>query len=203
MTNSNKRFFDKKRNESYYKKKIELKVRARSYFKLENIDKKFNFINPNMSIIDLGCAPGAWLEYINNKLKDKKFDLIGIDLLEVRNQFQFKNTKVIYDDFNNILDHINEDKKFDLVLSDLAQEFSGNDITDRGRCHKLNVETLNFSKVHLRKGKNLVFKSFYGKDYDGSVLPLAKVMFNRIVELKPLSSQKKSSEFYVICLEKK
>ena len=202
MTNSKKTFIEMRKKENYTKKREKLKFRARSYFKIEQIDKKFNLVKENFKILDLGCAPGAFLEYINNKLKYKNFELFGFDILEVKNQFEFNNTKIINDSFENISDYFNEEN-FDLILCDIAEEFSGNKISDRGKVHKINLRVLELSQSYLKKNSNLVFKSFYGDDYDKYVLKYCKKLFSRIVEFKPKSSQKKSSEFYVVCLKKK
>ena len=69
MTKSLKERQSSRRNEGYYKEARKLNVRARSYFKLEQIDTKFNLIKEDMKILDLGCAPGGWLEYLDKKLK--------------------------------------------------------------------------------------------------------------------------------------
>ena len=202
MTNSKRTFIEMRKKENFTKKKDKLKVRARSYFKLEQIDNKFNLVKENFKILDLGCAPGAFLEYINKKLLGKNFNAVGFDILEVKNQFEFSNTKVINDSFENISDYF-EKEEFDLILCDIAEEFSGNKNADRGRVHKINLKVIDISKKYLKKNSNLVFKSFYGDDYDNFVLKKAKSTFERVVEYKPISSQKKSSEFYVVCLNKK
>lgn len=196
MTKSKKDFFVKRKKENYYKEAKKIDVRARSYFKLEQIDKKYDLISDNMHIIDLGCAPGGWLEYIDKKIKSGK--VIGIDLLELKKQNEFsKNIQIIEDDFANIEEYINE--KFDLILSDMAPEFSGKPELDKGRTHKLNLKTLEFSKKYLKTTGNLVFKSFEGEDFE-YVIKKAKEMFEMVKEYKPLSSQKKSAETFVVCI---
>lgn len=199
MTKSRKTFSMIRKKEGFYKEAKKINVRARSYFKLEQIDIKFNVIKENMHIIDLGCAPGGWLEYIDKKITNGK--VIGIDLLEIKKQQEFsENIQIIEDDFANIEDYTNE--QFDLVLSDMAPEFSGKSELDRGRTHKLNLQTINFCKEHLKKEGNLVFKSFEGEDLP-HVRKKAKEIFKEIKEFKPKSSQKKSAEVFVICLNKK
>lgn len=196
MTKSKKDFFIKRKKENYYKKAKKKEVRARSYFKLEQIDKKYNIISDNMNIIDLGCAPGGWLEYIDKKIKTGK--IVGIDLLEVKKPKEFsENVEIIEDDFNNIENYIQN--KFDLILSDMAPEFSGKPELDKGRTHKINLKTLEFAKKYLKTTGNLVFKSFEGEDLE-QVTKKAKKMFEMVKEFKPHSSQKKSSETFIICI---
>ena len=199
MTHSRKDFSYKKNKEIFYKDAKNKNIRARSYFKLQQINEKFNLTRNNLDIIDLGASPGGWLQYIDEKIK--KGNIIGIDILEIRNTHQFSNNiSIIEDDFNNI-EHYNLGK-FDLVLSDMAPEFSGDSKTDRGRTHKLNISVMEFCKKHLKEGGNCVFKSFEGEDLQ-YVTNTARNLFQEIKHFKPKSSLKKSSEAFIICLNKK
>ncbi len=201
MTNSPQDFKAKRQKENYYKQAKQKNVRARSYFKLEQINNKFNLIKSGTNIIDLGAAPGGWLEYIDSIVKTGT--IYAIDLLEIKKHHEFsENVEIIEDDFANIKEYIEEDFQFDLVLSDMAPEFSGNSKMDRGRTHKLNLDVLNFCNEHLKKGGNCVFKSFEGEDLP-FVRKKAKKLFKQIKEYKPMSSQKKSAETFIICLNKK
>lgn len=199
MTKTYADHISKRKKETFYKKAKEMNLRARSYFKLEQIENKYKLIHNNMKILDLGCAPGSWLQLIDSKVENAK--IVGIDLLEVKKQQEFsKNVEIIEDDFNNIEDYI--DYKFDLILSDMAPEFSGKSAFDKGRTHKLNLLTIDFSKNHLKKGGNLAFKSFEGEDLD-HVRNIARKNFKYIKEFKPESSQKKSAEVFIICFSRK
>lgn len=203
MTNSGKIYSSSRKKEYYYKEAKKHNVRARSYFKLEQINKKYELLKENQKIIDLGCAPGGWLEYIDKTLKDA--EIMGIDLLEVKNQKEFsKNIKIIEDNFNNIEEYIDKEdiEYFDLIISDMAPEFSGNSGLDRGRTHKLNLETIKFANKYLKKNGILVFKSFEGEDLE-YVRNTAKKIFKQVKEFKPKSSQKKSAEVFEICFWKK
>ncbi len=203
MTQNSREYSRKRKKEYYYKEAKKINVRARSYFKLEQINKKFEILKEGQNIIDLGCSPGGWLQYIDRTLSNA--NIMGIDLLEVKKQNEFsKNIKIIEDDFNNIEDYIDTENKeyFDLILSDMAPEFSGNSSLDRGRTHKLNLETIKFAKKYLKKGGSLVFKSFEGEDLD-YVRNEVKKIFNKVIEYKPRSSQKKSAEVFEICQFKK
>ena len=202
MTISKKTFINKRRKEGYYKESKKLNVRARSYFKLEQIDRKYNLIKPFMSILDLGCAPGSWLEYIEKKLTGKRYYLTGIDLLEVKDKHKFgENTKIICDDFKYLSEyHSIED--FDLIVSDMSPEFCGDNQVDRGRCHKLNLKTIEYCETYLKKSGNLLFKTFEGEDLQ-YVRKRALEVFGIIKEYKPRSSKKVSSEVFIICFRKK
>ncbi|MDA3856006.1 MAG: RlmE family RNA methyltransferase [Candidatus Woesearchaeota archaeon] len=191
----------KKRNkEQYFKQAKEKKVRARSYFKLKQLNEKYELLKEGHTIIDLGAAPGGWLQYIDETLKTGK--IIGIDLLEIEKQKEFsEKIEIIEDDFNNIEEYLKEGEKFNLVLSDMAPEFSGNSQVDRGRTHKLNMITIEFCKKHLKQGGKLLFKSFEGEDLP-NVKKKAKEIFEVVKEFKPKSSQQKSCETFMMCFNK-
>ncbi len=189
----------KRKKETFYKKAKEMNLRARSYFKLEQVDKKYKLIHNNSKILDLGCAPGGWLQYIDSKIEIG--EIIGIDLLDVKKQHEFsKNITIIEDDFNNIEDY--NLGKFDLIVSDMAPEFSGKPAMDKGKTHKLNILTIDFAAIHLKKGGNLLFKSFEGEDLD-HVRNIARKNFKYIKEFKPQSSQQKSAETFIVGFSRK
>ena len=202
MTKSKSAFLNMRKKENFYKKAKKIKVRARSYFKLQQLNRKFDLIKNDMNILDLGCSPGAWIEYIEKKLNDKNYNVVGIDLLEIQKESEFSNkVKFICDDFENLEDYLEKDFKFDLILSDIAPEFSGNQNLDRGRVHKINLKVIDLSKKLLKKNKNLVFKTFDGEDLD-FVVKVAKKNFREIRFFKPKSSQKINSEIFIVCFKR-
>ncbi|MCA9487155.1 RlmE family RNA methyltransferase [Candidatus Woesearchaeota archaeon] len=197
MTKSFKNFSKQRKTEHFYKEAKKKEVRARSYFKLEQLDKKFSLIKENAKVLDLGCAPGGWLEYMDDKLEEA--ELVGIDLLPIKNKHLFsKKVSILEDDFYNLEDY--ELGAFDLVLSDMAPEFSGQSEVDRGRVHKINLDVLGLCKIHLKKGGTCAFKSFEGEDFD-KVLAKARKLFSSVKVFKPVSSQKKSAEVFVVCFD--
>ena len=199
MSKSRKTFYQNRKKENFYKQAKKQKVRARSYYKLEFIDKKFHIIKENNTILDLGCAPGGWVEYIDDKLENAK--IIGIDLLEVKNQHEFSDkVQIIQDDMKNFRQY--HDEEVDLILSDMAPEFSGDSKMDRGRTHQLNFLTLELAKDYLKKDGNLAFKTFEGEDLQ-DVRNKAREMFRIVKDYKPAASQKKSSEVFIMCFKKK
>jgi len=205
MTKSQKARGIERKREYYYKEAKKHNARARSYFKLEQINNKFELIKNDMRIIDLGCAPGGWLQYIDRQIEKAK--IFGIDLLEVKNQKEFSdNVEIIQDDFDEIEYYIKDEndkiQEFDLILSDMAPEYSGKAAMDKGVTHKLNLKTINFAKKYLKEGGNLAFKTFEGEDLD-YVRNRAKNVFHEVREFKPKSSQMKTPETFIICLNKK
>jgi len=122
-------------------------------------------------------------------------------LLKVDKQSEYSsNVKIIQGDFNLVL--IDPKDEFDLILSDMAPEFSGDSKVDRGRTHKLNLETIKLSKRLLKKKGSLVIKTFEGEDIK-LVREQMKKLFFEVRDYKPQSSKKGSSEFYIVGLKKK
>lgn len=198
MTNNKRAYFQIRGKEEYFKKKGNENVRARSYFKLEQLNHKYKLLKNNIKILDLGCAPGGWLELMDKKLEDAQ--IYGIDLLRVKDKQEFSSkVKIFQDDFNNLDEYV--DFEFDLILSDMAPEFSGKNSLDKGRTHKINLQTIDYSLKHLRVGGNLAFKTFEGEDLP-MVRKHAKKFFEEVKEFKPRSSQKKSAETFVVCFNK-
>lgn len=199
MSRKQGNYMNKRVKENFFKQSKELKVRARSYFKLEQLDNKFNLFEDVTDVLDLGCAPGGWTEYINKTYPHIK--IVGVDLLPIRHVHEFnENVEFIEDDFND-LEHYVKDRKFDLIISDMAPEFSGVSKIDRGRVHDMNHTTLQMCKKYLREGGNLAIKSFGGSDLAG-VRKVAQKLFKRIKEYKPHSSDQSSPEFFLVCFKR-
>ena len=201
MSRKQGNYMNKRVKENFFKKSKEINVRARSYFKLEQLDNKFKLFKDVHTVLDLGCAPGGWVQYINKT--HPHIAVTGVDLLPIRHQHEFnENTRFIEDDFHNLNDYLEENEQFDLIISDMAPEFSGDSKIDRGRVHDLNHTTLKLCDIYLKEGGNVVFKSFGGSDLEG-VRKVALRMFKEVKEYKPHSSDTKSPEFFIVCFHKK
>ena len=200
MSRKRTNYMNERVKEGFFKQSKKEDVRARSFYKLEQLDKKFKLFSNVNTVLDLGCAPGGWCEYVSKNYTNVK--IIGVDLLPIRRRHEFgKNVTFIEDDFNNLKEYV-QDQQFDLIISDIAPEFSGDSQIDRGRTHKANNETIELSKEFLQKGGNLIFKTFEGTGLD-DVRRNAKIQFREIKEFKPQSSQLKSSETFLVCLGRK
>jgi len=170
--------------------------RSRAVFKLIEINQKFKFLKNNLNIIDLGAAPGSWSQYSSKINKDGLN--IALDLLDIKN---IENCRVIKGDFTNPivqLDLINivKDKKFDLVLSDIAENSTGNKSLDSIRSNIITIEVMNFSLKCLKGGGTMLIKTFAGSGNE-EVVSLAKKYFSEYLFIKPSSSRKESKELYL------
>ena len=196
MSRKKSDYMNQRTKESFFKQSKKEDVRARSYFKIEQLDKKFDIFKDIKSVLDLGSAPGGWTEYVD-KL-NRGIQIVSVDLLPIRRKHEFsKNVEFIEDDFEE-LHHYVGDKKFDIVISDMAPEFSGDSQIDRGRVHQLNLKTIELSEKYLKKGGILAFKTFEGSGLF-EVRKVAKENFKDLKEFKPQSSQLKSAETFLVC----
>ncbi|MFX1315308.1 MAG: SAM-dependent methyltransferase [Promethearchaeota archaeon] len=203
------------RKDPHYKSAKLEGYRARSAYKLIDIQKKFKVFKRAFYILDLGCAPGSWLQVAQeyaienlNKYNDQyyhrdHYKIMGIDLKKTT---PIENIKIIQEDFTKpeILDDLNTffQDKLDLILSDASINKIGNKFSDQLRQIKLSFKILDLTKKFLKNKGNLVLKVFQGPDFK-NFFEIIKYEFRFIKSFKPESSKKTSNEIYLIGLEKK
>ncbi|MFX1411041.1 MAG: SAM-dependent methyltransferase [Promethearchaeota archaeon] len=203
------------RKDPHYKSAKREGYRARSAYKLIDIQKRFKVFKRAFYILDLGCAPGSWLQVAQeyaienlNKYNDQyyhrdHYKIMGIDL---KRTTPIENIKIIQEDFTKpeILHDLNTffQDKLDLILSDASINKIGNKFTDQLRQIKLSFKILDLTKKLLKNKGNLVLKVFQGPDLKNFFKSL-KYEFRIIKSFKPESSKKTSNEIYLIGLEKK
>jgi len=172
--------------------------RTRSVYKLIEMNEKYRLIKPKSWVLDLGCSPGSWSDYIVNELS-KKGRIISIDVSEME---PINNVDFILGDIqdetikNKILNKIS-DKKFDLIVSDISPNKTGNRITDQYHFFQIADEILEFSKKALKSKGSLVMKVFVGLGFEEFVKN-SKLIFRDTIFFKPKSSKPKSKETYLI-----
>ncbi|MFW9945561.1 MAG: SAM-dependent methyltransferase [Promethearchaeota archaeon] len=203
------------RKESHYREAKQIGYRARSAFKLIEIQKRFNIFKRAFYILDLGSAPGSWLqvakEFANENLEKYNDDhysrthykIMGVDLKKLS---PIEDVEIVKMDLTNeeLRNKINEyfnGEKLDLITSDASINKSGNKFSDQARQIKLCYEILKLTKFLKYKG-TFVIKLFQGKDYEEFYEDLKKKFIN-VKSFKPKSSYKKSNEIYLIALKKK
>lgn len=197
----------KKVKDFYFKKAKKENHLARSIYKLEEIDKKYNIFKKGQSVIDLGCSPGSWLEYAFRKV-GKSGIVFGIDLKEVKRQFP-KNVKIIegdiydYDNFKRVINETSIlPNKFDIVMSDMAPNTSGQKDIDAYRSYELCVQGLKVCEQFLKIGGHFITKIFMGEDFK-TFLDIVKISFEKHKVYKPKSSRSESVETYIIGWKRK
>ena len=166
--------------------------RSRAAYKLKQINKSHNLIKKNQNILDIGCAPGSWIQVVKD-LTQGKASITGIDILSMAKiegiTFLQKDLLEVNDDDLN--DH------FDLVLSDIAPNISGISITDsENMIELLNIEIYLINKYLVKEGSFLA-KCFQGSSFD-HLKEFMKENFKEVVRIKPEASRTSSKECYLL-----
>ena len=178
--------------------------RARSAFKLIQLEEAMHIINPGMSVIDLGCAPGSWMQVLVHAVGENG-QVLGIDLQEVK-KFAQKNITTLVGDMTHLETHIAIKKYFsdmglsrcDLITSDVAPNTTGRNDDDQYNSSMLCLEVIKIADKFLAPGGNLVMKIFVGRDLN-RVLDQAKNKFKIVKCIKPEACRDRSFEEYVVC----
>jgi len=177
--------------------------RARSAFKLTEIDDKDRLLKPGMTVIDLGAAPGSWTQVVRQRLAgpDGKVRgrIIALDLLPMD---PLPDVVFIQGDFREqeAADALGEalgGVRADVILSDLSPNLSGISVADAARGQHLLELALEFALLHLKPGGTLLVKAFQGSGYSQFVAELKK-HFASVSARKPAASRAESSETYLL-----
>ncbi len=170
---------------------------ARSIYKLQEIQKKYNLIRKGGKVLDLGCAPGSWLIYAANLTGDTG-RVVGIDLKPVSVQVP-SHVKTYVGDILSMDEAIGKD--FNVVLSDMAPATTGIKSVDAARSFHLCRAALSIARNVLNPGGSFVCKIFQGEDFK-AFSDAVKTDFKIQKIFKPESSRKASKEIYLIGLGK-
>jgi 23S rRNA (uridine2552-2'-O)-methyltransferase len=192
-----KNWINKQKRDIYVRQSQVDGYRARSAYKLIEIDEKFKILKNGISVIDLGASPGSWSQYISRTVKSGR--LVSIDL---KGMEEIENTIQIKGDFTD-LDSQKQIKglfksKVDVVVSDMAVNTTGIKDIDAIYTGELAMEAMNFSKEILVKEGRFVSKIFLGSSFN-EIVALGKKLFKEVKVFKPKSSRKESKESFIIC----
>jgi 23S rRNA (uridine2552-2'-O)-methyltransferase len=188
-------------NDHYTHRAKEEKWLARSVYKLEEIDRKQRLINKGDRIIDLGCYPGSWSQYMLNKV-GKNGEVIGIDLFFPQ-KLSFPNFKFIKGDILNIETEqlLKDTGEIDLLVSDMAPKTTGNNITDCARSLELACKALEIAVSLLKKKRHFLCKVFEGEDFKEFKDKVSKY-FEQVRLVRPSAVRKRSREIYLLGIKK-
>ena len=192
-----KNWVNKQRRDTYVRQSKIDGYRARSAYKLIEIDEKFKIFKGGMNVIDLGAAPGSWSQYASKVVKSGK--IISIDLKKME---KIQNTTQIQGDFTNL--EIQEEiksylkKGSDVVMSDMAVNTTGIKDIDSIQTGELCKEALIFSKDVISEKGFFISKIFMGSTFN-EIVALGKKFFKDVKVFKPKSSRKDSKESFIIC----
>ena len=186
------------KKDHYHGKAKKEGYRARSAYKLKEIQKKYKIFRQGNNVLDLGCAPGAWtqvaLEYIGSG------QIVGIDLEQM--EFSSKRVHAIQMDIFELKLEELPIRNFDCVLSDMAPKTSGVRFRDQARSMKLVEQAMLIAKETLSVGGCLVMKMFEGSDTQ-TVVQTLKESYSKVELFRPQSTRKSSIEIYILGINKK
>ena len=192
-----KNWVNKQRRDIYVRQSKVDGYRARSAYKLIEIDEKFKIFKGGIFVLDIGAAPGSWSQYASKVVKNGK--VISIDLKSIE---KIKNTIQIKGDFTDpsiqkkIKDYINKD--LDVVMSDMAVNTTGIKNLDAIQTGELCKEAMIFSKDVISQNGFFISKIFMGSTFN-EIVALGKKIFKEVKVFKPQSSRKDSKESFIIC----
>ena len=192
-----KNWINKQRRDTYVRKSKVDGYRARSAYKLIEIDEKFKIFKGGISVIDIGAAPGSWSQYVSKVVKSGK--LISIDLKKIE---PIDNSVQIKGDFTDI--QIQEEikkyiiAKVDVVMSDMAVNTTGIKNIDSIQTGELCKEAMFFAKDILNDNGYFISKIFMGSTFN-EIVAEGKKFFKEVKVFKPKSSRKDSKESFIVC----
>ena len=192
-----KNWVNKQRRDTYVKQSKVDGYRARSAYKLIEIDEKFKIFKGGISVIDIGAAPGSWSQYAVKAAKSGR--LISIDLKKME---PIGKTIQIHGDFTDpniqieIKKHVSS--KVDVVMSDMAVNTTGIKNIDSIQTGELCIEAMLFSKNLLKNNGFFISKIFLGGTFN-EIVAEGKKHFKEVKVFKPKSSRKDSKESFIIC----
>ena len=192
-----KNWVNKQRRDTYVRQSKVDGYRARSAYKLIEIDEKFKIFKGGLTIIDIGAAPGSWSQYANKVSKNGK--LISIDLKKME---PIGSSLQIQGDFTEegVQQEIkkNTTTKVDVVMSDMAVNTTGIKNIDSIQTGELCKEAMVFAKDLLNENGYFISKIFMGGTFN-EIVAEGKKYFKEVKVFKPKSSRKDSKESFIIC----
>lgn len=193
-------------NDPYVKQAQREGYRARAAYKLKEIDEVFGLVRPGQFVVDLGCAPGAWSQYLRRRMAPEGAaagalhgTIVGLDVLPME---PIEGVQFIQGDFREsaVLDQLQAalaGRMVDLVVSDMAPNLSGIASADAARMEELVELAIEFAQSHMQTDGALVAKVFHGAGYD-PVLRRLRQAFVHVKPYKPKASRDRSSETFLV-----
>ena len=190
-------------NDEFVKRAQREGYRSRAAYKLMEIDDREKLIRPDMTVVDLGAAPGSWTQVVIERLKGKG-RVIALDLLEMQ---PMAGVEFLQGDFREqgVLARLEEmlgGGQADLVISDMAPNMSGVGLVDQAKILHLAELALEFALQWLKPGGCLLLKVFIGSGFD-EIMRSMKQDFEKVATRKPKSSRDRSAETYLLGMKRR
>ena len=192
-----KNWINKQRRDIYVRQSKVDGYRARSAYKLIEIDEKFKIFKGGLSVIDIGAAPGSWSQYALKASKSGKLISIDIKKMEpIGNSVQIQGDFTEEKTQEEIKKYIND--KVDVVMSDMAVDTTGIKNIDSIQTGELCKEAMSFAKDLIKNNGFFISKIFMGGTFN-EIVAEGKKYFKEVKVFKPKSSRKDSKESFIIC----
>ena len=192
-----KNWINKQRRDTYVRQSKVDGYRARSAYKLIEINEKFKIFKGGMCVLDIGAAPGSWSQYVSKIVKNGKIISVDLKKMEkIENTIQIKGDFTTQETQDDIKNHL--DKGFDVVMSDMAVNTTGIKNIDSIQTGELCKEAMIFSKDVISNNGFFISKIFMGSTFN-EIVALGKKIFKEVKVFKPKSSRKDSKESFIIC----
>jgi 23S rRNA (uridine2552-2'-O)-methyltransferase len=197
-TKSSQRWLARNAKDKYVKRARQEGARSRAIYKLEEIDRRDHLLQPGMTVVDLGAAPGGWSQYVKSRVGDTG-RVLALDILPME---PIVGVEFIEGDFMEppVLDLLLQrlqGKPVDLVISDMAPNMSGVASVDQARSMNLAELALEFSDKSLKPGGSLLIKTFQGAGFNEFFAQLRR-RFEKLATRKPSASRAESKEIYLL-----
>jgi 23S rRNA (uridine2552-2'-O)-methyltransferase len=195
------RWIQKRRRDQFYKLAKERGYRSRASFKLLQVNRSYRFIKHGGNVVDLGAAPGGWLQIAREAVGESGF-VLGVDKQEIK-PLSWRNVVTLVADVEDpALPNLVMEKmlgRVDVVLSDVSPNLTGSWETDHARQVYLANQSLEFARRVLRKGGAFFSKAFHGPDLQDFRSNLER-SFQTVRIVKPPASRSDSSEIFFLGL---
>ena len=185
-------------NDGFVREAARLDVRSRSYFKIEEIDRKFELFKQGQTVLDLGASPGGWSQYASSRIGSQG-RVIAVDLLNMKplNQVCFMQCDITQQQAVDELTSAIGERQVNVVLSDMAPNITGNSTIDSRNFSEIHEAIFNVCRTAMAGQGSLVFKFF--QDNESSALrEMCAAQFADCKFYKPKASRSKSQEAYMI-----
>lgn len=207
----NKAWLNEHVNDPYVRDAQKEGYRSRAAYKLKEIDEQLGLIKPGQVVVDLGAVPGAWSQYLRRKFAPKvagqggaavgklQGRILALDLLEFE---PIEGVEFLQGDFREqaVADQLAQmlgDDVVDVVVSDMAPNLSGIEVTDAARIDHLIELAIEFAQTHMKPSGALVCKVFHGSGYS-QLVERFKAAFHVVKPIKPKASRDKSAETFLV-----
>ena len=185
-------------SDGFVREAVRLGVRSRSYFKIQEIDRKFKLFSRDQTVLDLGASPGGWCQYAVSRIGPGGL-VYAVDVLELKHldQVRFIRCDITDQQSRKGLLSAMESQKVDLLLSDMAPNLTGNASVDSRNFSDLYEAIFDVCNLVLKRNGTLVFKFFQDRE-SINLKRLCESQFDSCAVFKPKASRSRSQESYMI-----